>query len=321
MGRADEVGSVTGAVGDPRVTVTTVLYNSEAVLPRYACGLAPLLRAGLVRAVAIDNASPDGSGALLSEILPGATVITAEQNLGFAAGSNRAWPLVTTPYWLLLNPDVEISRSGLEALVRWMDSHPRVGVASPRLRSATGHELPVARPHDSLWRPILELLRLHKLIPEPQRSKWLLSGRRSTPEEISGWVPGAALMVRVAAAERVGLLNESLFLYGEDREWCWRMTRGGWAIGVCPRAEFVHIGGSSALATWDEEERARREVGGHLKVTKELRGRLWTRLFALCVGVVLRLEALDRRRGQATRQENRRRSRLYLRAACGPAEK
>jgi GT2 family glycosyltransferase len=299
------------------LTVTTVLYNSQQSIARYAETLRPSLESGLVQLVAVDNASPDDSAALLVELLPAARVITNETNLGFAAGCNRSWPLVNTRYWLLLNPDVDSSVSGLQHLVQWMDDRPDVGVASPRLRDSDGKELPVARAHDSLWRPLVELLRLHKLLPELLRSRLLLSGRRDSSELIRGWVSGAAMIVRSRAVAEVGLLDEDLFLYGEDREWCWRMAHTGWGIGVCSDVEFRHAGGVSALATWDHEERVRREVMGHLKAAARMRGPYWTRLFAAVVWLTLGLESVDRRRDASTRDEARLRSRLYRDAIRG----
>lgn len=299
------------------MTVTTVLYNSEASLPRYAKALAPSVETERVRAIAVDNASPDGSAAAIERLLPGVELIASGDNLGFAAGCNRAWPLVESRYWLLLNPDVEADAAGIERLVEWMDRHPRVGLASPCLRAVDGGEEPVARPHDSLWRPPLEALRLHKLLPERLREKWLLSGRRSTPEVIRGWVPGAALIARSEAVAEVGPLDESLFMYGEDREWCWRMARAGWQIGFCAEVEFAHGHGSSATTTWGEEGRVRREVSGHLRATRAMRGALWTRAFALLAGLALLAESLDPRRGEA-RAPRRARGRLYLRGALGP---
>jgi GT2 family glycosyltransferase len=119
----------------------------------------------------------------------------------------------------------------------------------------------------------------------------------------------------VAVSFAVGTLDDRLFLYGEDREWCWRMARAGWAIGVCPEAEFRHAGGTSAGATWTESERARREVLGHLAVTRQLHGTIWSRAFALLTASMLLLESGHPRREQSTRAEARTRGLLYLRAA------
>jgi GT2 family glycosyltransferase len=298
----------------PAVTVTTVLYNSEGSLPRYAEALAPGIERGLARLVAVDNASPDGSAATLKRLLPGAELIGNEANLGFAGGCNRAWPLVRARYWMLVNPDVEANAAGIERLVAWMDGHTDIGLASPRLRGPDGDEVPVARAQDSLLRPLVRALRLHRLLPPRLRSRWLLPAELEATEIVDGWVPGAALIARTEAVAQVGPLDESLFMYGEDREWCWRMARAGWAIGVCREVEFVHGHGASAKATWSEEERVRREVAGQLGAARRMRGRLWATAFGVLAGLVLLVESLDPRR-EESRAARRLRGRLYLRCA------
>jgi len=301
----------------PPVTVTTVLYNSEASLERYAAALAPGIERGLVRLVAVDNASPDGSAATLKRLLPGAELISSASNRGFAGGCNLAWPEVETRYWMLVNPDVEAAAAGLEQLVAWMDRHPNVGLASPRLRGPDGGEMPVARAQDSLVRPLVRALRLHRLLPTRWRSRWLLPGERESTETVDGWLPGAALIARAEAVAEVGPLDESLFMYGEDREWCWRMARAGWEIGVCCDVELVHGHGTSARATWSEPERMRREVAGQLGAARRMHGRPWATGLALLAGAVLLVESLDPRHGES-RATRRLRARQYLRCGLSP---
>lgn len=294
------------------MTVTTVLYNSEGSLPRYAEALAPSIDRGLVRLIAVDNASPDESAATLKRLLPDAELIDNEANLGFAGGCNRAWPFVRSRYWMLVNPDVEADAAGIERLVAWMDGHPNVGLASPRLRGPGGDEVPVARAQDSLLRPLIRALRLHRILPRRLRSRWLLPAELEETEIVNGWVPGAALIARAEAVAQVGPLDESLFMYGEDREWCWRMARAGWAIGLCGEVEIVHGHGASAKATWSEEERMRREVAGQLGAARRMRGGLWATAFGVLAGLVLLAESLDPRRRES-RSIRRLRGRLYLR--------
>lgn len=296
--------------------MTTVLYNSAESIVGYAAQLAPASATGQVRVIVVDNGSPDDSAAIVRELLPQADVITSRSNLGFAAGCNLAWPQVRTRYWLLLNPDVEVDAKGIERLVAWMDRRPQIGVASPLLRSPDGLPISVARAHDSLWRPIVETLRLHKLLPRALRSRWLLAGHGTTSETIRGWVPGAAIMARTEAVTATGLLDARMFMYGEDREWCWRMARAGWAIGICREVEFVHGAGSSTTRTWGDEERMRREVIGHLTAAQLMRGRRWTRVYALLTSLALRAESIDPRRAREVRAELGLRSRFYLDALC-----
>jgi hypothetical protein len=291
-----------------------VLFNSASTLAAYAAGLAPALRAGVADLIAVDNASPDESAAALSALLPDATVLRSPSNGGFAAGCNLAWPLVHGRYWLLLNPDVYADAEGIRGLVEWMERHPRVGLASPLIQRPDGERIPVAIPHDSLWRPLIEALRLHKFIPEPLRSQLLLSGRKETPEEIKGWITGAAMIARSETVRSVGLMDAEFFMYGEEREWCWRIARAGWAIGLCQQVEFVHEKGASATATWGFEQRTQREVAGHLRASRKMRGDTFTRLLALCLGGTLWLAAKDPRRRREDNQEQLLRAHQYLKS-------
>ncbi len=299
----------------PAVTITTVLYNSVATLGAYADGVAQALEDGVVHVIAVDNASPDASGQEFRRLLPRATLLQSPVNGGFAAGCNMSWPLVESRYWLLLNPDVEPTAEGLATLAEWMDEHPRVAIASPALRGADGRLIPVVVPHDTLWRPLLEAMRLHKLIPEPHRSRLLLSGRRRTPAEGAYWVQGAAMMVRCDALKSVGLMDESFFMYGEEREWCRRIVRSGWSIGFCAEVEFTHAEGESAKRTWGDAQRIRHEVEGHIRATRRMRGRAFARMLALCLAVTLWAEAADpRRSSRSGAPEQRMRARFYSRA-------
>jgi len=300
------------------VTVTTVLYNSEAALERYAAAMAPAVERGVVRLLAVDNASPDGSAALLERLLPGAETISSAANLGFAGGCNLAWSEVRSRYWLLLNPDVEADAEGIERLVEWMDRHPGVGLASPRLQGPDGREMPVARAHDSILRSLVRAFRLHRLLPRRMRSRWLLPAEREATDVIDGWVPGAALIARREAVAEAGPLDERLFIYGEDREWCWRVSRAGWGIGLCVEVAFVHGHGTSAGATWDERERIGREVAGQIGAGRLMHGPLWARAFALLAGLILLAESVGPAR-ENRRPARRMRGRAYLRCALSGA--
>jgi GT2 family glycosyltransferase len=295
------------------VTITTVLFNSAAGIPGYAGSVRPLLATGAVEVIAVDNASPDDSAAAFAKLLPEATLIRSPLNGGFAAGCNLAWPQVESQYWLLLNPDVEIDPAGMETLIAWMDGHPRVAAASPRLRTPDGKEVPVPRAPDSLWRPLLEILRIHKLLPGGYRIRLLLPGRPRDPEEFRGWVPGAAMIVRTDAVRAVGLMDESLFMYGEDRDWCARFCHAGWTIGFCQDTTFVHEGSGSANASWNRAEVIQREVRGHIRSITKRRGRTYSRALAVLHAALLGSASL-RAPGDGP-DALRARAQAYLRAA------
>jgi GT2 family glycosyltransferase len=265
---------------DLGVTLTTVLYNSQDSLARFASQLAPAVRDGTITLVAVDNASPDGSAAEIKALIPECRLVVNLQNVGYAGGCNAAWPHVSTPYWMLLNPDVELDIDALGRLVRWMDRHPDVAAASPRLIDPAGDEFSVARQPDSLWLVLVELARLHKLLPPRLRARWLFPGRTFTPDAFKGWVPGAAMIVRARAVQDVGLLDASIFMYGEDVDWCRRMVAANWRVGFCQDVVLTHGGGTSATATWGRTEHIAREVHGHLSATRKAHGAIYVRLIS-----------------------------------------
>ena len=276
----------------PAVSVTVVLHNSEDGLAACLRGLAPELADGFAELIAVDNASPDDSAAIVRRDVPGARVVAAARNGGFAAGANLAWPHVQGRYWMLLNPDVTLEAGALRALAAWMDARPAIGVASADLRDGDGDGPPrTGRALPSVWRPLLEASRLHLLLPRGLRGR-LLRGSywRGGDQLDAGWVPGTAMIVRRVAASSVGPLDERFFLYGEDLEWCWRMRRAGWGIGVCDDVIARHRESRSAARTFAADDLRARMIGGELAAVRLAQGRAHARAYALATAVALRLE-------------------------------
>jgi len=243
----------------PELSIAIVLYNSGGALPECLRSLRPELDSGFAELVAVDNASPDESVPILRARLPAAQVVEMNGNRGFAAGVNAAVMRARGRYWLLLNPDVRAPAGGLRRLVAWMDAHPALAAASPDIVDVDGNWEEPGRALPSVGRALLRLSRLHRLLPVGVRRRVFAGGYLTRGDQLNvGWVPGTAMIVRAAAVSDVGPLREELFMYGEDLEWCWRMRRAGWRIGVCSSATFVHDTSSSARITFGEDEVQRR---------------------------------------------------------------
>jgi len=289
----------------PAVSATIVLYNSERGLEDCLRSLTPELDEGFAELIAVDNSSPDRSAQLIRDLVPAATVIESSKNVGFAGGANLAWQSARGRYWLLLNPDARLAPGALRRLVEWMDAHPRLGVASAELQAAedggTGHITGRALP--SLWRPLLEVTRLHRLLPANLRGR-LLRGPYWTggDQTDAGWVPGTALMARREAVEEVGILDDRFFLYGEDIEWCWRMKRHDWGIGVCSTARVAHDESSSAGATFTRDDLRERMARGEVRAVAVRRGALYARIYAWLTALALRTEAVHPFRSTEAKQ-------------------
>lgn len=247
----------------PELSIALVLHNSSATLAGCVRSVRVAVDAGWAEIIAVDNDSPDDSSLILRRELRDVRVLTFDHNRGFAAGANAALACARGRYSLLLNPDVRVPPGGLEALVSWMDRHPRHGLASPEIVDACGYSECPGRATPSIARTLLELTRLHRALPRRTRGRLLRGPYWTGGDDVdAGWVPGTAMIVRPSAVRDVGNLREDLFIYGEDLEWCWRMRRAGWRVGVCSTATFVHDTSSSARATFGARETQLRIASG-----------------------------------------------------------
>lgn len=261
------------------VSITVVAYNSARCLPNCLRALRGDIERGFAELTVVDNASPDDSAQIVEHEFPEATLVRSETNRKYAGGCNLGWARARGRYWLLLNPDCLIPEGGLSLLVDWMDRHPEVGAASPELIDSNGRVQAAGRRFQSIWRSLLEMSRLHLLLPAEVRANLLLGSYWNGGEHLDvDWVPGTALIARREAVEDAGLLSENVLFYGEDSEWCWRIRNAGWRIGVCGATRFLHDEGQSTARTWDEEERSRRMLLGVYDASRLMRGPLYAKI-------------------------------------------
>lgn len=229
---------VPGAV---RVQAVVVAYNSARTL---AGCVAPLAALDGVAVTVVDNASPDESLASVAH-LPVDTVRAAE-NRGFAAGCNIGIARSAAPYVLLVNPDARLTPADLDALTAVLDGDPAVGIVAPRLLEDDGSVAWSQFRFPRRRSTYAQALFLHRIWP---RATWTDEVVRDAAVYETGgspeWVSGACLLVRRAALEQVGPLDESFFMYCEDIDLCARVRAAGWDVRFEPRATVHHEGGAS----------------------------------------------------------------------------
>jgi GT2 family glycosyltransferase len=301
----------------PELSIAIVLYNSGAGLRDCLRSIRSEFDSGFAELIAVDNASPDDSVSILHGELPAARILEMDGNRGFAAGVNAAITRTRGRYWLLLNPDVRAPAGGLRRLVAWMDAHPTVAIASPDLVDVAGRWEEPGRALPSVGRTLLRLSRLHRLLPVGVRRRVFAGGYLTRGDQLNvGWVPGTAMIVRPAAVTEAGPMREELFMYGEDLEWCWRMRRAGWRIGVCSGTTFVHDTSSSARVTFGDDEVRRRIAEGTDAACRLMYGVRHARALAAVTAVAFLLDALAPSKSPAQRDQARASARVWRRLAA-----
>ena len=217
--------------------------------------------------VVVDNASTDGTVAFVRERFPEVTVVEQE-NRGLAAGWNAGIARTSGRYVLLLNADAWLHVGALDALVRCADAHPDVAVAGPRLRNPDGTLQRSVRGFPTLWRLATEYFFLRKLAPRSRALNAFYAGGfdhdRVTEAD---FVMGAAMLVRRAAVDEVGLLDESFFIFSEETDWHYRFHQAGWKVLFTPGADVVHVGAAAHGGRLFDEQ-----VRGHIRFLVKHRG-------------------------------------------------
>jgi GT2 family glycosyltransferase len=266
-------------VAGPELTVTVVSYNTRALLAACLESLAQGAQRVGVEVHVVDNASRDGSVDMVRKRFPGVRLFANAANVGFARANNQSWACARGRYWLLLNSDAEVRPGALDELVRFMDEHPRAGLATARLVNADGTPQHCAQQTPSVLSALVEATRLHLLLPRGVRGRLLLGPYWNYQKPIRvGWTWGTALVARRRAVEQCGPLSDAFFMYGEDLEWCLRLRRRGWEVWFCPDAEVLHHGGQSPLEGAQAGGRLQVILDGVYRAVAAHRGWWYTRV-------------------------------------------
>jgi len=169
-------------------------------------------------------------------------------NRGFTGGNNvvireaLTWP-EPPEYLLLLNADACVRPGALVELVRFMDEHPRAGVAGSRIENPDGSRQCSPFRYLTFVSELDRGLRLGLI--SRLLSPWGVASPAPESPAQAEWVSGASLMVRREVFEQIGLLDEGLYTYFDDVDFCLRARRAGWEVWYVPSSRVSHLGGQS----------------------------------------------------------------------------
>ncbi len=262
----------------PRVPVSVIVVNWKT--PDLTCkALAALYNSTVApeQIIMVDNASGDETVERVQREFPEVIILENQENVGFAKANNQAIrTVVNQPFVWLLNSDTETGAKSLAQLVEHISANPRVGAVGPQLvyptrawQSVGGffptpinvlyYLIPFTWFLPAAWRR-----RLHSLALYPQ----------PIPETglVLDYVTGAAVLLRRAALDKVGLLAEEYFMYFEETDLCWRLGQAGWECHVISTDPVMHVYGGSYKTAFDPRRLRRMLDSLWLFVNKNYRG-------------------------------------------------
>ena len=195
----------------------------------------------------VDNNSTDGSVQMLREKHPSIHLVVNSDNPGFAKANNQAIRECKGDYILLLNPDTLVQEDTFKTCIDHFRHHSDCGGLSVKMIDGDGHYLKESkRGFPSPATSFFKISGLIKLLPHNRKVAAYYMGHLddSRVNEVDV-LPGAFLMLSRQALDKVGLLDESYFMYGEDIDFSWRIRLAGFKNYYLPTTRILHYKGES----------------------------------------------------------------------------
>lgn len=223
----------------PDVSIIIVSWNTADLLAACLRSLRDVDVSAEI--LVVDNGSTDGSVERVRREFPDVRLIAQAANTGFARANNAGLAAARGRFLLLLNPDTELRRGALRSLVDGMRREPRVGIAGPPLWNPDGSPQPSVQTFPTLGSELLRQTMLHRALPGRLRRE----ARRRDTRAVEV-VSGAALCIRRECLESIGPLDEGIFMFYEDTDWCYRAHESGWEIRFVDGPGVVHHKGAAS---------------------------------------------------------------------------
>jgi N-acetylglucosaminyl-diphospho-decaprenol L-rhamnosyltransferase len=230
----------------PRLAVVILNFNRADLLADCLASINAHPTRCALEVWVVDNASSDGSAAMVRERFAHVRLIESPINGGFAHGNNLALRQIATDpavdYVLLLNNDTVVPAGALDGLVDYLEQHPEAGVVGPKLLLPDGSlDLACRRSFPTPEVSFYRMTGLSRLFPHSSRfARYNMTYLDPDVETEVDSVVGACMLLRAAILREVGLLDEAFFMYGEDLDWAYRIKQYGWRVVYVPRVVVHH---------------------------------------------------------------------------------
>lgn len=217
---------------EPRVAIVILTYNSEQVIKACLESVSQI-EYPHCEVFVVDNNSRDGTKAVVGKFGGQICLIENEENLGFSGGNNigiRKALAGDFEYFLLLNPDTEVTPNFLRPLLEVGEKDRQVGIVTPKVLYPGGEGRILFAGGVIDW----------QMAKNYHRGQGEIDCGQYDEVEETDFASGASLLIKKEVMEKIGLLDEKYFLYYEDADWCLRVKRAGYKIIYQPQAVIYH---------------------------------------------------------------------------------
>jgi len=229
------------------LTVIIVSYNVKKHLEQCLYSVQKASEGIETEVYVVDNNSVDGSVELIKNSFPKIKLITNKDNKGFATACNQALSVTKSKYALLLNPDTIVAENSFSSCLQFMESHPDAGALGVKMINGKGKFLPESkRSLPTPWISFYKIFGLSALFPNSKtfgkyQLKYIDENEITEVEVLSG----AYMFLRMKTIRKTGFLDEQFFMYGEDIDLSYRITKSGYKNYYFPKTTIIHYKGES----------------------------------------------------------------------------
>ncbi len=229
------------------ISVVTITHNAVLTIERQLRSVQEHAGGIDFEQIVVDNASTDGTVALIRQKFPSVTVIENKKNIGFGRANNQGVAVASGEFFLFLNPDMQWKEGSLESMVAWMRNHPKVGIASGRLVDERGMFNRAAAPRrfPTLFEMLILLFKLPHVFPG-LLNRYLMKDFDPQKEQAVDSVRGSFLFMRRELVQRLGwAFDPRYFIWFEDVDSCREAHRLGFTVVYTPIISCIDLVGQT----------------------------------------------------------------------------
>lgn len=234
------------------LSVIIVSYNVKFFLEQCLSSLkkaidsSQVLR-GQTEVFIIDNFSDDGTADFLTPLFPEFRFLENKENIGFAKANNQAVSFCSGEFLLFLNPDTILAEDSLDICVSFMGSNTDAGAVGPKMIDGAGNYLKESkRGFPGTSASFFKMIGLARLFPHTKLfSAYYLGHLNEETSQVVDVLTGAFMMIRKSVFEITGGFDEQFFMYAEDIDLSYQISKVGYQNYYLPQSAIIHFKGES----------------------------------------------------------------------------
>lgn len=238
-------------MSNPELSIVILNYNTKDLLEGCLKSLRRVTKEANFEILVVDNGSDDGSVKFIENFrsqLPNLKLIKNYENLGFAAGINKAKRYCKGKYVLFLNSDTIVNKNTIKKCLIFIRNNPKVGAMTCKIVLPTGElDKDARRSFITPWIGLVHIfLKLDRIFPKSKTfgKYWYEYISPDRVHEVDA-LQGAFFLTRKKILDKVGWFDEDYFLDGEDIDLSWKIKEAGWKIIYYPKVTIVHLKGAT----------------------------------------------------------------------------